>query len=93
VLSRDAEVGVSELALDDDRRDALPGHLDGMRVPPLVRSEAASHAGLAGSRATSSWSARGCTARFRGEDIERPALTRGAARRSTSMSSGVPNSA
>jgi hypothetical protein len=28
----DAEVGVSELALDDDQRDALAGHLDGVGV-------------------------------------------------------------
>src|SRR5688572_676543 len=43
----DAEVGVAELALDDDQRHALAGHLDGVRVPELVRREAAAHAGLA----------------------------------------------
>jgi len=34
---------VSELALDDDQRDAFASHLDGVRVPELVRREAASH--------------------------------------------------
>jgi hypothetical protein len=46
VNGRDTEVGVSELALDDVQRHALPGHLDGVRVTQLVRSEAAPHAGL-----------------------------------------------
>jgi len=36
----DAEVGVSELALDDDQRDALARHLDRVRVAELVRREA-----------------------------------------------------
>src|SRR5829696_7896085 len=39
----DAEVAVSELALDDDERDAFAGHLDGGGVPQLVRREPASH--------------------------------------------------
>ena len=47
----DAEVGVSELALDDDQRDALAGHLDGVGVAELVRREASPHAGLAGDSA------------------------------------------
>ena len=41
----DAEVGVSELALDDDQRDAFAGHLDGVRVAELVRREAPADAG------------------------------------------------
>src|SRR5215211_2657896 len=44
----DAEVGVAELALDDDQRHALAGHLDGMRVAELVRRKAPPHTGLAG---------------------------------------------
>src|SRR5215212_6463367 len=47
----DAEVGVAELALDDDQRDALAGHLDGVGVAELVRREASPHAGLAGDSA------------------------------------------
>src|SRR3954454_375957 len=47
----DPEVGVPELALDDDQRHALAGHLDGMRVPQLVRREAPPYAGLAGDAA------------------------------------------
>ena len=47
----DAEVGVAELALDDDQRHALAGHLDGVRVAQLVRREASPHAGLAGDAA------------------------------------------
>ena len=42
----DAEVAVSELALDDDQRDAFAGHLDGVGVSELVRCEASAHAGL-----------------------------------------------
>jgi hypothetical protein len=33
------EVGVPELALDDQQRDALARHLDGMSVAELVRRE------------------------------------------------------
>ena len=44
----DAEVGVAELALDDDQRYALARHLDGVGVAQLVRREASPHAGLAG---------------------------------------------
>jgi hypothetical protein len=44
----DAEVGVAELALDDDRRHAFAGHLDGVRVAELVRRKAPTHPGLAG---------------------------------------------
>src|SRR3989337_157066 len=47
----DAEVGVPELALDDDQRHALAGHLDGMRVAELVRGKAPTHPGLAGNAA------------------------------------------
>src|ERR687891_1680839 len=32
----DPEVGMPELALDDDQRHALAGHLDGVRVAQLV---------------------------------------------------------
>ena len=39
---------MAELALDDDQRDAFAGHLDGMGVAQLVRSEAAAHAGRSG---------------------------------------------
>ena len=35
VDGRDAEVGVAELALDDVERNALAGHLDGVRVAEL----------------------------------------------------------
>ena len=35
----DAEVCVSELALDDRQRDAFACHLDGVRVAKLVRRE------------------------------------------------------
>src|SRR5215207_1593834 len=44
----DAEVGVTELALDDDDRHALARHLDGVRVAQLVWREASPHAGLVG---------------------------------------------
>jgi len=39
---------VPGLALDDDQRHALAGHLDGVGVSELVRREASPHAGLAG---------------------------------------------
>jgi len=35
-LRGDAEVGVPELALDDNQRDALVGHLDRVRVAELM---------------------------------------------------------
>jgi hypothetical protein len=35
---------VAKLALDDDQRHALAGHLDGVRVAQLVRREPPSHA-------------------------------------------------
>jgi hypothetical protein len=41
----DAEVAVSELALDDDQWHALAGHLDRVCVTQLVRSEASANAG------------------------------------------------
>src|SRR5215211_7529954 len=47
----DAEVAVAELALDDDQRDALVGHLDGVRVTQLMRCEASPYAGGRGSAA------------------------------------------
>jgi hypothetical protein len=41
----DAEVAVAELALDDDQRDALARHLDGVSVTELVWCEAPAHPG------------------------------------------------
>ena len=41
----DAEIAVSELALDDDQRDAVVSHLDGVSVSELVRRESAPDAG------------------------------------------------
>src|SRR3954462_5565747 len=41
----DAEVAVAELALDDDERNALVGHLDGVGVAELVGREASANAG------------------------------------------------
>jgi hypothetical protein len=48
---RDAEVGVAELALDDDQRDAFARQLDGMGVPQLVGREAPPDPGVDGGRA------------------------------------------
>ena len=48
VDARDAEVGVSELALDDNERDALVCHLDRVSVPELMGREATSHPGPSG---------------------------------------------
>jgi hypothetical protein len=36
VNRRDSQVGVPELALDDDQRHTLAGHLDGVRLAQLV---------------------------------------------------------
>ena len=47
----DAEIAMSELALDNDQRNAFAGHLDGVGVPELVRGEAPPHAGSGGSPA------------------------------------------
>src|SRR3954451_12228722 len=44
----DAEVGVAELSLDDDQRDAFAGHLDGVRVAELMGCEAPPDTGLRG---------------------------------------------
>jgi hypothetical protein len=41
---RDSEVRVTQLALDDDQRDALAGHLDAVRVAKLMRCEPTAHA-------------------------------------------------
>jgi hypothetical protein len=46
--ARDAEVGVSELALYDDEWDAFVRHLDCVSVPELVGREPTSHAGFGG---------------------------------------------
>jgi hypothetical protein len=45
VNARDAEVGVPELPLDDDERDAFVGHLDRVCVPQLMRRESATNTG------------------------------------------------
>jgi hypothetical protein len=44
----ESELGVPELALDDDQRHALARHFDGMGVAELVRREASPHSCLAG---------------------------------------------
>jgi hypothetical protein len=44
----DAEVGVPELALDDDERDAFVRHLDRVSMPELVRRKPALDTGLGG---------------------------------------------
>jgi hypothetical protein len=44
----DAEVGVTELALDHDERNAFVRHLDRVRVPQLVGRKATSDAGCGG---------------------------------------------
>ena len=41
----DTEVGMAELALNDDEWDAFVGHLDRVRVPELMRREAAPDTG------------------------------------------------
>jgi hypothetical protein len=48
VDARDAEVGVSELALDDNERDALVRHLHSVSVPELVWREATPDTGFSG---------------------------------------------
>ena len=53
VDGRDAEVAVSELALDDDQRYTFAGHLDGVGVPELVRSETPARRRRARARAAS----------------------------------------
>jgi hypothetical protein len=42
---RDAEVAVTELALDDDQRHAFVGHLDRVRVAQLMRRKPSPYAG------------------------------------------------
>ena len=42
---------MAELALDDDQRRGLAGHLDGVGVAEPVRREASPHAGVAGDAA------------------------------------------
>jgi len=41
----DAEVAVTQLALDDDQRHLFARHFDGVRVTQLVRREATANAG------------------------------------------------
>ena len=45
---RDAEIGVTELTLDDVERNSFARHLNGMRVAELIRRKAAPDAGLGG---------------------------------------------
>ncbi|MDQ6857315.1 MAG: hypothetical protein M3Z57_09610 [Candidatus Dormibacteraeota bacterium] len=44
-MTSDAEVGVPELPLDDRDRDAFAGHLNGVGVPELMRSEPSAYSG------------------------------------------------
>src|SRR3954451_13338212 len=44
----DAEVGVAELALDDDQRYAFAGHFDGARVAELASRDGPTHPVLGG---------------------------------------------
>jgi hypothetical protein len=60
VGGRDAEVGVAQLSLDHDEGDALPGHLNSMRVPELVGREPAPYSGDLGSPAQLHPHAGGC---------------------------------
>jgi hypothetical protein len=48
VRGGDPEIGMTELALDDEQRDTLAGHLDCMGMPELVGSESAANAGRLG---------------------------------------------
>jgi hypothetical protein len=48
VHGRDAEVAVTELALDHDERDAFTGHFDRVSVTELVWCKATAHAGCGG---------------------------------------------
>jgi hypothetical protein len=58
----DREVSMPELPLDHDQRDPLARHLDGMRMPQLVRREPAPNTGGPGGvmelAADSGWRAR-----------------------------------
>jgi hypothetical protein len=42
------EMGMLELALDDDQRHALVSHLDRVGVPELIRREPPAHSGCGG---------------------------------------------
>jgi hypothetical protein len=73
VGGRYAEIGVSELSLDHDERNAFAGHLDGVSVPQLMRREPATNAGFLGSPvqlgADAGWCA-GSSARGTTQDAE-----------------------
>ena len=56
----DAEVGVSELALDHVERDPFAGHLYGMSVTQLMRREAAAYSGVRGESAQVATDGGGC---------------------------------
>ena len=45
VNRRDPEMGMPQLALDNDQRDALVSHLDGVSVAKLMRREPTTDAG------------------------------------------------
>jgi hypothetical protein len=45
----DPEIGMAQLALDDDQRDPLAGHLNSVGVPQLMRRESAADSGCLGS--------------------------------------------
>jgi hypothetical protein len=45
ISGRDGQVGMPELALDNEQRDPFARHLDRVGVPELVRREAAPDAG------------------------------------------------
>jgi hypothetical protein len=44
VYGGDPEIGMPELALDDDQRHAFPRHFHCVRVPELMRREPPAHA-------------------------------------------------
>ena len=59
---RGAEVGVSELSLDDVQGNALAGEFDCVGVAELMRREAPAHTGLEGQAAGVQWACRRSTA-------------------------------
>jgi hypothetical protein len=48
VHGRDRQIGMSELALNDQQRDALARHLNGVRVAQLMGRGPSSHPGTSG---------------------------------------------
>jgi hypothetical protein len=45
IRRRDPEVGMPELSLYDEQQDPLPGHLDSVRMPELMRGKPATNPG------------------------------------------------